>query len=141
MASWDYENIGLPTDPLQIVSITVVPDPPTPGRSNVFTVNAVARDAIADGAYLDVTVKLGLVKLLHRRYDLLAELRGEGSLKLACDTSDGKSPIPRGDMKLTLTLNLSSETPRGKLEVGVRGYTVDDDDLLALKAKVDFTKS
>ncbi|MFE6055599.1 ML domain-containing protein [Kitasatospora sp. NPDC056446] len=140
MASWDYDNVGSPIDALQINRITVTPDPPTPGQTNVFTINAAAEEAIADGAYLDVTVKLGLIKLLTKRYDLFAELRGEGTLKLTCATSDGKSPIPKGATTLTLTLDLPKETPRAKFAIDVQGYTVDDNELLALKVKVDFMK-
>ncbi|RKT18996.1 ML domain-containing protein [Streptomyces sp. 1114.5] len=138
MAGWDYSDVGLPTDPLQITSITVTPDPPLPGKTNVFTINATAQEEIQDGAYLDVVIKLGLIKLMAKKFDLLAELRGEGSLQLACSTSDGKSPIPKGPTTLTLTLDLSRETPRAKFSINVRGYTVDDDDLLGLDVKVDF---
>ncbi|MEU9045894.1 MULTISPECIES: ML domain-containing protein [unclassified Kitasatospora] len=141
MSGWDYTNAGSPTDPLQINGITVTPDPPAPGQTSVFTVNATVQEPIADGAYVDVTVKLGLIKVLTKQFDLLAELRGEGSLKLACDTSDGKSPIPKGDTRLTLTLDLPRETPQAKFNVAVRGFTVDDDDLLALDVKIDFLKS
>ncbi|GAB7185978.1 hypothetical protein ATKI12_5809 [Kitasatospora sp. Ki12] len=140
MTGWEYENVGLPTDPLQIESITVTPDPPTRGQADVFTIKAAALADIADGAYLHVTVKLGLIKLLTKQFDLFSELRGEGGLKLSCSTSDGKNPIPKGDTTLTLTMDLPKETPQAKFGIDVRGYTVDDDDLLALKVKVDFMK-
>jgi hypothetical protein len=140
MAGWSYDNVGTPTDSLQINSVTVTPDPPTPGRTNVFTINATALEPIEDGAFLQVTVKLGLIKLLTKQYDLLAELRGEGDLKLTCDTSDGKSPIPKGDTTLTLTMDLSKETPPAKFRVDIQGYTVDEADLLALKVDVNFMK-
>ncbi|MER7758002.1 ML domain-containing protein [Kitasatospora sp. NPDC097643] len=141
MANWSYEDTGLATDALVINSITATPDPLATGRTNVFTINATAQAEIADGAYLDVTIKLGLIKLLTKRYDLFTQLRGAGDLKLTCETSDGKSPIPKGDTTLTLTMDFPKEIPRAKFNLTVQGYTADEDDLLSLKAQVNFLPS
>ncbi|MEV6973045.1 ML domain-containing protein [Kitasatospora sp. NPDC093806] len=141
MATWSYTDKGSPADALLITGIELSPTPLTPGRTHVFTISATAQTEIADGAYLQVVVKLGLIKLLTKDYDLLAELRGEGTLKLSCATSDGKSPIPKGDTTLTLTVDVPREVPRAKLVFDIRGYTVDDDDLLVLGATADFTQA
>ncbi|MFF2081415.1 ML domain-containing protein [Kitasatospora sp. NPDC058162] len=143
MASWGYQDQGQPTDALQIKSVSVTPDPPKPGSTVTLRINAVATGEIADGAYFDLTVKLGLIKLLQRRYDLFEELRGGGAegLKLSCDTSDGKKPIPTGDTVLTAAIDLPREVPRAKFRLQVRAYTTDEDDLAALDFDVDFLSS
>ncbi|MFJ8477967.1 ML domain-containing protein [Kitasatospora sp. NPDC094011] len=140
MAGWSYEDEGLPTDALRINSLSVTPDPPKPGSTVTLRIDAAATRTIEDGAYFDLTIKLGLVKLLHRRFDLFEELRGGGSevLKLSCSTSDGKSPIPAGGTVLTAVIDLAREVPRAKFRLDVRAFTVDEDDLAALKFDVDF---
>lgn len=140
MAGWSYVDRGLPTDALQIKSMTVTPDPPKPGSPVTLRIDATATRAIEDGAYFDLVVKLGLIKLIERKYDLFAELRGGGAegLELSCDTSDGKRPMPKGDTVLTAVIGLPREVPRAKLKLQVRAYTVDDDDLAAVDFDVDF---
>jgi hypothetical protein len=83
---------GLPTDPIQIKSISVFPDPPEPGRNLTVTVEATAQEEVdvrlhtqvpyipdhehifsQEGAYADVTVKVGLIKLLQKQFDLCEE--------------------------------------------------------------------
>ncbi|MFJ9822013.1 hypothetical protein ACIRU3_43625 [Streptomyces sp. NPDC101151] len=76
MAHWSYTDCGLPGYPLLIQSITSTPDSLRPGSEWKATIKAVAQEEIKDGAYLGVMVKLGLVKLLQRRYDLFEALRG-----------------------------------------------------------------
>ncbi|MEV7023445.1 ML domain-containing protein [Kitasatospora sp. NPDC093558] len=139
MADWGYRNVGSPGDALDIKSITVTPDPPKPGSTVTVRFDAAAMEKIEDGAYFDVVIKLGLVKLITRRYDIFAELRGGGAegLKLSCDTSNGKSPIPKGNAVLTAVIDLPNEVPRAKFKVEVRAYTVDEGDLAALDFDLD----
>lgn len=56
-----------------IESITVSPDPPEPGKNLTVTVEATANEVVEEGAYADVTVKLGLIKLLQKRFDVCEE--------------------------------------------------------------------
>lgn len=65
------------------------PDPPKPGQNLTIKAKGIVVDEIdvcwnstnngwyltepKDGAYADVTVKLGLVKLLHKRFDVCEE--------------------------------------------------------------------
>ncbi|MFD7453330.1 ML domain-containing protein [Kitasatospora sp. NPDC059827] len=139
MPGWSYTNAGLPSDPLQIDSVSVTPDPPKPGGAVTLRIDGTVQQAIQDGAYFDLTVKLGLIKLVQRRFDLFEELRGGGAeaLKLSCDTSDGKRPVPVGRTVLTTVVELPGEVPRAKFKLQVRAYTVADDDLAALDLDVD----
>jgi hypothetical protein len=80
-------------DIIQIESIKVSPDPPKPGQDLTVTVKGAAIDVIEvmnslfclrrkvvegarqlkEGAYADVTVKLGLIKLVQKRFDVCEE--------------------------------------------------------------------
>ena len=84
-------NTGLPDDIVQIKSIEVSPDPPQPGQNLTVKVNGYTSEPIVvrhapsstygttnncvlqEGAYADVTVKLGLIKLLQKRFDVCEE--------------------------------------------------------------------
>lgn len=54
-------------------SLTVKPDPPRPGEPLEITAKADVLEVIDEGAYANVLVKLGLVKLLQKRFDVCEE--------------------------------------------------------------------
>ncbi|KAH7911964.1 ML domain-containing protein [Hygrophoropsis aurantiaca] len=128
--SWSYANCGLPSDPIQIHSISVSPDPPKPGQDLTVKVVGEATEVVEEGAYADVVVKLGLIKLLQRRFDVCEEARSANA-SVQC-------PVTKGEYTVEHTVALPKEIPRAKFTVGVRGYTADDDDLVCLDLKVDF---
>ncbi|KAF4572840.1 Phosphatidylglycerol/phosphatidylinositol transfer protein [Pleurotus pulmonarius] len=129
---WGYTDCGLPTDPIQITSIVVTPDPPQPGKNMTVKVKATAIERVEEGAYADVIVKLGLIKLLHKQFDLCEEARN-------ADT-DVQCPVEPGDYEVEQTVELPKEIPKAKFVVNVRGYTADDEDLVCLDLKVNFMK-
>ena len=128
--SWRYVDCGLPTDPIQIDSIALSPDPPKPGKELQVTVKASAIEKIKEGAYADVTVKLGLIKLLQKQFDLCEEARNANA-SVQC-------PVEKGDYTVVQKVDLPKEIPKAKFVVNVRAYTVDDDDLACLDLIVDF---
>ncbi|KIO16643.1 hypothetical protein M407DRAFT_184484, partial [Tulasnella calospora MUT 4182] len=80
----------------------------------------------------DVTVKLGLVKLLSKRFDICEEAE-KANAEIQC-------PVEQGYHKVVQTVELPKEIPRAKFQVDVLAYSVDDEDLLCAKIKVDFMK-
>ncbi|PPQ88662.1 hypothetical protein CVT25_010238 [Psilocybe cyanescens] len=130
--SWDWENCGLDTDPVQIISIQVSPDPPQPGKDLTVTVNASVEEEIVEGAYTDVTVKLGLVRILKKRFDVCEEARNANAT-IQC-------PVETGPYTVVQTVALPKEIPKAKFKVDVLGYTADDEDMLCVKLTVDFMK-
>src|SRR5581483_1893453 len=60
-------------DILQIMYINITPDPPLKGKQ--LNINALGwlREKVGEGSYIDVTVKLGLIKLLQKKFDLCEE--------------------------------------------------------------------
>jgi len=129
---WSYVDCGLPTDPIQIDSISVSPDPPQPGQDLTVTVKAHAQEQVEEGAYADVSVKLGLIKLLQKQFDLCEEARNANT-SVQC-------PVERGNYEVVHTVALPKEIPKAKFNIDVRGFTVDEDDLFCVKLNVDFMK-
>ncbi|KAG9314429.1 hypothetical protein JVU11DRAFT_5226 [Chiua virens] len=146
--SWSYVDCGSGSQLIQIKSINVSPDPPKPGQDLTVTVTGTAVDTIQDGAYADVTVKLGIIKLLSKRFDVCDEARNANTT-IQC-------PVEPGTYNVSHTVALPREIPQGlphkhtsysplnltvaKFTINVRGYTVDEDDMLCLDLKVDFMK-
>jgi len=130
--SWSFADCGEPNDVIQIESFIVSPDPPQPGKNLTVTVIAQANGVIADGAYADVTVKLGLVKLLNKRFDLCQEARNADT-QVQC-------PVEPGPYTVVHTVALPKEIPPAKFTVAVRGYTVDEDPLMCANINADFRK-
>ncbi|KZT30465.1 hypothetical protein NEOLEDRAFT_1126020 [Neolentinus lepideus HHB14362 ss-1] len=130
--SWDYDVCGQSTDAIQIKSIDVTPDPPKPGQNMTVNVKAYVQEVVEDGAYVDVVVKMGLVKLLQKRFDICDEAR-KAETTIQC-------PVQPGDYEVEQVADLPKEIPPGKFLVNVRGYTADDDNLVCLNLNVDFRK-
>lgn len=61
---------GDPSYPVQLDSIEISPDPPLPGHDLTVTVKALVTNVIEEGAIADVTVKLGRIKLLQKKFDV-----------------------------------------------------------------------
>jgi len=81
---------------------------------------------------VDVTVKIGLIKLLHKQFDVCEEARNSDV--------DIKCPIEKGEYNVTQTVALPKEIPPAKFVVEVKGYTADERDLVCVNLKVDFMK-
>ncbi|WVR06303.1 phosphatidylglycerol/phosphatidylinositol transfer protein [Kwoniella sp. DSM 27419] len=130
--SWSYVDCGLATDAVQIKSISVSPDPPVPGKNLTVEVEADVIQTIDDGAYADVTVKLGLIKLLQKQFDVCEEARNANAT-VQC-------PVNPGPYKVKQTVELPKEIPKAKFSVQVRGYTAEEEDMVCLDLFVDFMK-
>ncbi|CAA7268698.1 unnamed protein product [Cyclocybe aegerita] len=133
MAGWSYEDCGLDTDPVQIKSIEVFPDPPKPGEDLTVRVKGTTKETIVDGAYAEVVVKLGLIKLLRKTFDLCDEAR-KSHTSLQC-------PVKPGEYTVEHTVALPKEIPKAKFAVNVRGFMVTEEDMLCLNLKVDFMEN
>ncbi|KAJ7254017.1 ML domain-containing protein [Mycena haematopus] len=132
-SGWEYVDCGLPSNPIQIDSIELSPDPPLPGQDLTVTVKAVVTEVIAEGASADVTVKLGLIKLLQKNFDVCEEARNANAT-VSC-------PVEPGPYEVVQTVALPKEIPKAKFVVLVRGTTVTEEAMLCLDLKIDFMKS
>ncbi|KAK0465094.1 ML domain-containing protein [Desarmillaria tabescens] len=130
--SWSYVDCGVSTDVIQLESIKIKPDPPKPGEDLTVIVKGYVQERIEEGAYADVTVKLGLIKLLQKSFDLCEEARNANA-SITC-------PVEPGPYTVKHTVSLPKEIPPSKFSVDVFGYTAEDDDLVCLQMKIDFMK-
>ncbi|KAF9069123.1 ML domain-containing protein [Rhodocollybia butyracea] len=129
---WHWESCGLDTDPVTIQNIEISPDPPSPGAPLSVTVTGTANELIEEGAFVDVTVKLGLIKLLQKSFNVCEEARGANA-SVQC-------PVEKGQYVVTQTVDLPKEIPPAKFKIHVEGYTKDDDSLMCLDLTIDFMK-
>ncbi|KAJ3935342.1 MAG: ML domain-containing protein [Lentinula lateritia] len=125
-------TIGMETDPIQIQSIEISPDPPLPGKPLTVKVTGTASEVIEEGATADVTVKLGLIKLLTKTFDVCEEARSANA-SVQC-------PVEKGQYIVEQTVDLPKEIPPAKFNIHIDGYTVDEDDLMCMDLTIDFTK-
>ncbi|MFC8824933.1 ML domain-containing protein [Streptomyces sp. NPDC057137] len=130
MARWDYEDRGTPDDVFRIDSIAVNPDPPELAKDLLIKVTG-QLSAVPDAeTYVDVTVKLGLIKLVQKR-QLLSELLAEWGATV---------PTKTGPFTLELSRKLAKETPPAKFKIRLDGYTGADEEAFCLEFTVGFMK-
>ncbi|KAF7347754.1 Phosphatidylglycerol/phosphatidylinositol transfer protein [Mycena venus] len=138
---WEYTDCGLPSNPIQIDSIEISPDPPLPGQDLTVTVKALVTDVIEEGASADVTVKLGLIKLLQKNFDVCQEARNANAT-VSCPVQPGPYEVVQsvgisseGDPQRLARCSVQcanlTESP-AKFVVLVRGFTVEEKDMLCL---------
>jgi ML domain-containing protein len=130
MAGFSYQDAGTGDAQFDLESISVSPDSPEPGHELTWTVRGNLAKPLNAGAYVRVMVKLGLVKLLMKTFDLEEVLRKMGVA----------TPVPAGDFELVHTVTVPKDTPRAKLSISADAYTADEEDLFAVVFKVDFMK-
>ncbi|KAM5530786.1 hypothetical protein V8D89_015527 [Ganoderma adspersum] len=127
---WDWKDCGTDSHLVHINSIEISPDPPQRGQDLTITVDGVAKEAVEDGAYADVTVKAGIIRLLHKEFDVCEEARNANTT-IQC-------PVEKGHHKVTQTVTLPNEIPPAQFTVNIRGFTEGDDDLVCMDLMMDF---
>ncbi|KAJ7136754.1 ML domain-containing protein [Mycena epipterygia] len=128
--SWGYENCGEESDAVQILSISVSPDPPKIGAELTVTIDAEVMQTIEDGATADVLVKVGRIKLLEQTFDLCEEAQ-KANATISC-------PVEPGVYSIVQTVELPKEVPKLKYVIAVRGYTQDEDPMVCVDLTVQF---
>ncbi|RPD82023.1 hypothetical protein L226DRAFT_607227 [Lentinus tigrinus ALCF2SS1-7] len=127
---WDWSDCGTESHIVHVKSIQVSPDPPERGQDLTITVEGVADASVEDGAYADVTVKAGVIKLLQKEFDICEEARNANTT-IQC-------PVEKGTHKVVQTVTLPKEIPPAQFKVNIRGFTEDDDDLVCMDLMMDF---
>ncbi|BGP17472.1 hypothetical protein JCM10213_003245 [Rhodosporidiobolus nylandii] len=118
MTQWGWFDCGDPSDAIEIESIKISPDPPKPGHNLTIEAAGKVKTLVDEGTYADVTVKLGLIKLLTKRFDVCEEL-DNADAELQC-------PIKPDSYKITQTVALPKEIPRAKFQVNARVFTQEE---------------
>jgi len=89
------------SDILTIDYIKISPDPPLKGQDLEIEAVGYLKETIGEGSYIDLTVKLGLIKLLQQRLDLCEQVEKVGK----------KCPLEKGRQELKHTVTLPKEIP------------------------------
>ncbi|KAM0750792.1 hypothetical protein T439DRAFT_301792 [Meredithblackwellia eburnea MCA 4105] len=127
---WSYLDCGTPDDVIQIESIALKPDPPQPGHNLTIYGSGTTKSLISDGTYADVVVKLGLIKLLSKRFDVCEEL-GNANATLQC-------PIEPDHYNIVQTVDLPAEIPPAKYVIRADVFTQDDAPAACIQLTIDF---
>ncbi|KAF8862115.1 hypothetical protein BDZ45DRAFT_646778 [Acephala macrosclerotiorum] len=134
LTSWSYDLCGSENDAITLHSITLSPDPPIPGSPLNVSISFAANTRILSGAYLNVVVKIGYLKLLKQTVDLCEE---NGVLK---DTGVS-CPVEEGEHVIEKKVDLPREIPPAKYTVNAVGFTVEDEDMFCVNIYADFLTS
>ncbi|KAL1677303.1 ML domain-containing protein [Schizophyllum commune] len=129
---WSYSDCGDQTSTVQLKSITISPDPPIPGQQLTMTVKADVQEIIQEGAYADVAVKVGLIKLLQKQFDICEEARKANSTV--------RCPVEKGEHTVVQTVQLPREIPPAMFKIDVLAWTHEDENMACAKFEVDFRK-
>ena len=114
---------------VQFDSISITPNPPTAGQNLTFTASGIVDQDIVDGAYVEVDVRYGFIKLIHQTYDLCED---------AAPKVDITCPLKKGKQVITKDVEIPQEVPPGKYIVLARAYTKNDELITCLTATIVF---
>ncbi|KAF8591937.1 hypothetical protein K439DRAFT_615359 [Ramaria rubella] len=128
--SWEWSDCGAASDVVEIKSLSLSPDPPKPGVNLTVTASGYVSSTIEDGAWADVSVKLGLIKLLTKSFDVCEEAK-KANVSIQC-------PVSPGEYTVVQTVALPKEIPPAKFSVEVRAYNADEAAMLCANIKIDF---
>ncbi|KAJ3292122.1 Phosphatidylglycerol/phosphatidylinositol transfer protein [Borealophlyctis nickersoniae] len=117
-------NCGTSSDIWHLDYIKITPDPPQRGQPLLIDVKGNLDEKVDKGAYAQVTVKLGIIKLLDSRLDLCDEAK---NLNVTC-------PIEKGEQQITRTVDLPNELPPGKYKIHVDAFNFDDKHVACIDA-------
>ncbi|EGW34491.1 Phosphatidylglycerol/phosphatidylinositol transfer protein [Spathaspora passalidarum NRRL Y-27907] len=113
---------------LTLEEINLLPNPPKAGANLTFTATGFVGKTIEPGAYVDVDVRYGFIKLIHQTFDLCDEVE---KVDLQC-------PINKGNQVISKIVAIPEEVPPGRYFVTARAYTKDDEYITCLSAVIDF---
>ncbi|KAI7852501.1 ML domain-containing protein [Circinella umbellata] len=117
---------------LEIKDITLTPPMPVPGEDLIIEAVGYLKETVDQGASANVLVKLGVVTLLHKDFDICGQLE-DNDTELKC-------PIENGLIKVTQKVTLPKEIPKAHFKVQVRATNWDESDLACLNVDVDFRR-
>lgn len=115
-------------DLITIDEVILTPNPPQAGNTLVIEATGTVKEAIEDGAYVDLEVKYGYIRLISTRADLCKEIK---NVDLEC-------PIEKGKVSIIKSVDLPKEIPPGRYTVQADVYSKDDEHITCLTATVTF---
>lgn len=116
---------------LDLKEVIIDPSPPARGKNLTFSATGFLTEDIEDGAYVEVDVRFGFIRLIHQTYDLCEQVQ---NVDLEC-------PIKKGEQVITKEVAIPAEVPPGKYIVNARAFDKNDNLITCLTATVDFPAS
>lgn len=113
---------------LNLQSVILEPNPPARGENLTIVAKGYLAEDVEAGAYVDVEVRYGFIKLIHQTFDLCEEI---AKVDLEC-------PLKAGEHVIIKQVEVPNEVPPGKYIVNARAYTKDDEFITCLTATVEF---
>lgn len=113
---------------LDLQSVVIDPNPPQKGANLTFVASGFLSQDIEDGAYVEVDVRYGFIRLIHQTFDLCEEIT---NVDLEC-------PVKKGEQTIQKQVEIPEEVPPGKYLVNARAYTSDNVLITCLSALVEF---
>lgn len=114
------------TDLIVIDHLEISPNPPQRGQNLTITASGTVKEDISDGAYVEIEVKYGLIRLIRQTLDLCEQT---AKVDLPC-------PIEEGVVTLQREVQLPQAIPPGKYSVNAKVFTKDDREVTCLVARV-----
>ncbi|OTB08074.1 hypothetical protein M426DRAFT_52501 [Hypoxylon sp. CI-4A] len=115
-------------DIVKIESVDLLPNPPETGAELVIRATGTVFEPITKDAYVQITVKYGLIRLVNMKADLCEQV---GNVDLEC-------PIEKGVLSITKSVEIPKEVPPGTYNVFADVYNADDTPITCLQATVKF---
>lgn len=128
--NWSYQVFSDESDLLKVTSFSTSPTRITPGQTIECRLQGALLEPLEDGAYAEVSIKLGRVTILQKAYDL-NEILGILGKQL---------PQPEGDVDIVWHIDIAKEIPPAKFTMNLSAYTVNDDVLGNAILTLDMTK-
>ncbi|KAG7693140.1 hypothetical protein KL930_004775 [Ogataea haglerorum] len=113
---------------LKLTHVDVSPNPPERGTNLTIAARGDLSKKVDEGAYVEVDVTYGYIKLLHQTYDLCEEL----------PNVDMECPLNKDSYDLTKIVEIPNEVPPGTYTVIARAFTADDELITCLTGSVAF---
>jgi len=123
-------NADRDDDLITIDEVVLTPNPPQAGATLVIEARGTVKETILDGAYVNLEVKYGYIRLISTQANLCKEVK---NVDLEC-------PIEPGAISITKPVDLPKEIPPGKYTVQADVYTKDDVHITCLTATVNFNR-
>ncbi|KAF9433802.1 Phosphatidylglycerol/phosphatidylinositol transfer protein [Entomortierella beljakovae] len=127
-ANATIEECGPDTDLLKIEYVNLSPNPPEKGKVLTIDAKGLLSGPIVEGAVIDVVAKVGVIKLLTKKFDFCEE-----SVKV-----DKPCPVASGEQYLQHSVELPKEIPPGKYVVNIQVHNPDGQQVTCLLVKAQF---
>ncbi|KAK4103785.1 hypothetical protein N658DRAFT_557547 [Parathielavia hyrcaniae] len=117
-------------DIITIDEVVLTPNPPQAGTTLVIEASGTVKETILEGAYVNLEVKYGYIRLINTQADLCKEIK---NVDLEC-------PIEKGKISIIKSVDLPKEIPPGKYNVQADVFSKDDEHITCLTASVVFSR-